>query len=199
MYRVTQHAPDIFRHAGSGFPGNGQEIVFLGARPGLAILGGNAETIVIAAVRATTVPKVTQEQDTGACPHQRGDALVFGLRTPVFTPALSPGYCHRRTVVVGEIIHSKHGRHTDGRKRPLPGVKSIIDMPTLDWEISTIATSEPQHIKCARQLAAAGCSINVIVGTPFGWAGHSDIIAARERNERISALEIWQASQIAMA
>ena len=72
-------------------------------------------------------------------------------------------------------------------------------MPTLDWEISTIATSEPQHIKCARQLAAAGCSINVIVGTPFGWAGHSDIIAARERNERISALETWQASQIAMA
>lgn len=63
--------------------------------------------------------------------------------------------------------------------------QSFLDLPDFDWRMQSIARSEPEITKAARQLAGAGCSILAIVGTPFGWAGLDNIAEARHRMRRI--------------
>lgn len=93
--------------------------------------------------------------------------------------------------------------------------QTFLDLPDFDWQMESIARTEPQITKAARQLARAGCSILAIVGTPFGWAGLDNIDDARERMRRIEqacgvecistgtaiidALEHCQAHRIALA
>ena len=93
--------------------------------------------------------------------------------------------------------------------------QTILDLPEFDWQLTSIANTEPQIIRAACQLATANCSVIANVGTPFGWAGLQDIQSVRQRNQRISeisgstfitvasalfdALEAWNVGKVALA
>ena len=64
--------------------------------------------------------------------------------------------------------------------------QTILELPEFDWRIESIAQTESLQQRAARQLAAAGCNLTAITGTPFGWAGLTSIADAHSRDQRLA-------------
>jgi maleate cis-trans isomerase len=59
-------------------------------------------------------------------------------------------------------------------------------MPDLDWTLEEIARSECVQLEGAIALAATGCDVIALVGTPFGWAGLQTVEESIARRQRLT-------------
>ena len=56
-----------------------------------------------------------------------------------------------------------------------------------DYQLSSIARTQPEQLLAARTLGACRCDAIAVCGTPFGWAGLSGEAEARAGAEQLSA------------
>lgn len=64
--------------------------------------------------------------------------------------------------------------------------QGLLAAPNFDYELTSVAGSEPEMMIAARGLGAAGCDVVAKVGTPFGWAGLDSEEDARARCAKLA-------------